>query len=213
MRLPAHHPTEEGLLGYAMGYLGELKAVLVATHLAYCPACRARVAAYEAQAGLWLEEATAAADPTALERQLQALLGRLDEPSTDIPRRPPELVAPRHPEDRPVPLPLRGWRGMTLGPQDWREVAPGVRRSAWVQRQGETSACLLRVDPGAAVPPHRHKAEEVLLVLKGRFADEHGAYGVGDVATRAAGMADHSVAFPDGECLCLMLEDAEPEFL
>ena len=37
---PVHHPTDEFLLDYAAGALGEPKSLLVATHLSMCPACR-----------------------------------------------------------------------------------------------------------------------------------------------------------------------------
>ena len=37
---PRHHPPETLLLEYATGALREAQALSLATHLAYCPACR-----------------------------------------------------------------------------------------------------------------------------------------------------------------------------
>ena len=53
--VPVHHPSEARLLDYASGALPEPMALLIATHLALCPACRRTVAELEAVGGALLE--------------------------------------------------------------------------------------------------------------------------------------------------------------
>lgn len=49
---------------------------------------------------------------------------------------------------------------------DWLPFAPGVRLKLLRQRGGVQSY-LLRLDPGASLPPHRHPIDEECMVLEG----------------------------------------------
>ncbi|HYC02108.1 MAG TPA: ChrR family anti-sigma-E factor [Azospirillaceae bacterium] len=212
MTLPRHHPTDEHLFAYASGQMGEVKAVLVATHLAYCPACRGRVAEIEAQCGDWLE----ALPPEPMDlgamddllARVEAELAVITQPIDPMPRRPFMEV----PESA-VPLPLRAWSGFDIDTRDWQEIAPGVGLSTWAREGGGSSVCLLRMDPGSTVPAHRHTAEEMLLVIKGAFSDEYGSYGIGDAITYTADTEHHAGNRGDTGCICLFLLDGELEFL
>ena len=76
MTLPLHHPDDQLLIGYASGQERAGKSLLVATHLAYCPDCRRRVASYEALCGSWFEELRC--DDHDSLGGLDALLDRMD---------------------------------------------------------------------------------------------------------------------------------------
>ena len=70
-----HHPPDDTVLRYANGTLPEAPAIVVATHLSFCPACRHRMEAYEMLGGSMLENvAPAALSPDAL----TATLAKLD---------------------------------------------------------------------------------------------------------------------------------------
>lgn len=64
-RLPKHHPDSALLMEYASGSLREPVALLIATHLALCPQCRAESHRLETVGGALLEEAT----PTSMSRK------------------------------------------------------------------------------------------------------------------------------------------------
>jgi putative transcriptional regulator len=49
--LPSQHPADDLVTAYATGSLTGAQALVIATHLAFCPACRGRVAAAEAVCG------------------------------------------------------------------------------------------------------------------------------------------------------------------
>ena len=209
MRLPSHHPQDELLFGYASGELREIKALLVATHLAYCPSCRARVAVFEAQCGAWFDEAPAASTDGPLDTLLERLHGQLGAV-------PPVFVPP--PGPRPaavdgVPEPLRSWLDGPMQERAWTDVSPGVWVSEWTRAAGGSSVCLLRMGPGAPVPAHRHTATEILLVLQGAFHDEYGRFVLGDVIGYEAGSDHHATGDESGECICLFLLDGEIVFL
>lgn len=209
-RYPRHHPDADLLLAYAGGTLPEVKALFVATHLALCPTCRARNRAFEAQCGDWLEAcAPDEGDAAGMDDLLAAVLGRIDAGVGEgpVPARSPPLP------DMPwLPEPLRSYRGL---PErgGWEEFAPGVALSAWGYEASGTSARLLRMAPGAAVPAHHHTATEGLLVLAGSFADEGGRFARGDAVTYPAGTDHHASGTGEADCVCLLVLDGPLRFL
>lgn len=196
---PTHHPADETLLRYAAGQLSVGSALVVATHLAGCAHCRTAIRIGEAIGGVLLADAV----PTAMAADaLDRALARLDAPAS-VPRSAvgsPDRVRELVP-GVPMPAPLRG---VVRGP--WRRVAPGISRirlDLTGAAPGERTY-LLRVAPGATLPEHGHRGEEITCVLTGHFHDAAGIYGPGDVAEMDAGQ-DHQPIAEQGEvCICLI---------
>lgn len=192
MTMPQHHPDESLLIEYANGSLAEAKALLVATHLALCPACRHAVAAGEiAGAALAFDDVVADVGP------MPDVAATPVEPRTAL----VEPVAP-------VPEPLRGYLGAPVVALGWKPVLTGMREYPLPEFAGRSSVRLLAIEPGRRMPRHTHEGLELTLVLQGSFADASGAYAKGDVATADASV-DHQPQAGAGElCLCLAVEDA-----
>ncbi|WP_119681086.1 ChrR family anti-sigma-E factor [Indioceanicola profundi] len=213
-RLPDHHPDDDLLFAYASGSLFEVKALFVATHLAYCPACRARVRAYEESCGQWLADIAPTMEDNGMEALLADLLGRLDEPEAPSSAQ-VDAAARKDPAFAPaqwVPEPLRSYRGFT-DKGNWTDIAQGVSLSEWAYEASGSRVCLLRMAPGGVVPAHRHTALEGLLLLTGTFRDEYGSYAKGDVVTYEPASLHHAVGTGTEDCVCLFLLDGELEFL
>jgi anti-sigma factor ChrR (cupin superfamily) len=64
----------------------------------------------------------------------------------------------------------------------------------WLRRFADDGpgVALLRYQPGAAVPRHRHQGVETVLVLAGQQSDEAGDYGEGRFLINPAG-SEHAV--------------------
>lgn len=75
---------------------------------------------------------------------------------------------------------------------------------------GQTVA-VLRYEPGASVPLHRHRGLETIMVLEGEQSDENGSYRAGDVVLNEAGTI-HSVQSDKG-CVVLILWERPVEIL
>lgn len=90
----------------------------------------------------------------------------------------------------------------------WRWRIPGYRE----HDLGLRDLRLVRLAPGAGLPPHGHGADEWTLVLAGAFEDCAGVYQRGDLAF--AGPSDrhrpHVVSAQD--CVCLAATAAPLEF-
>jgi putative transcriptional regulator len=191
---PVHHPDDSLLVEYAAGSLDEAKALLVATHLALCPACRDAVRAGEAAGAAlaFAEAGDVAVGP------LPNVEGEPVEPR-------PAAVLPSLP---PVPQPLRGYLGAPVSALAWRPVLRGMREYPLPEFAGRAGVRLLAIEPGRRMPRHTHEGQELTLVLQGSFSDATGAYAKGDVATADASI-DHQPRAGRGElCLCLAVEDA-----
>lgn len=191
----AHHPGEELLLSYALGASSQPVALLLATHLTLCEACRGTVREMEATGGALLSEiAPVAVGP----RALQSTLSRLSEPVSGI-----------VPQARfgDVPSPLRDYVGDEFANIRWVPMAPGLAQVRLITR-GPARARLIRARPGSGVAPHSHRGEEWTLVLAGSYHDESGQYGPGDVQSTTPDVLHRPVANEGPVCINLAVTDA-----
>jgi anti-sigma factor ChrR (cupin superfamily) len=90
----------------------------------------------------------------------------------------------------------------------WRDLAFEHFRDGitvhWLLRgsDAEPSVAILKYQPGAAVPLHRHAGLETIVVLEGMQSDESGDYKAGTVVFNAVG-TEHSVWTKEG-CVVLI---------
>lgn len=192
-----HHPQDDLLLAYAGGALDEGVALVVATHLSFCPACRQTVALAESVGGALLTEAAPMADGA-----LAATLARLDQ-APPQPRRTPSRDG--------TPSALRRMMGHDLSEVRWRAMGPNLAY-ANLYRQGRTRVRLLKGAPGADTGSHGHHGEEYTLVLRGGFTDETGAYGPGDLQVATADTRHNPIADPGEPCINLAVTTAPLKF-
>ncbi|WP_371348122.1 ChrR family anti-sigma-E factor [Ancylobacter sp. IITR112] len=200
-----HHATDETLLRYAAGQLPAGPARVLAVHLATCPCCRSRLAAFEAVGGALLEAmppAPMAPDAFAAalraidleDRAPDALAGPVHAEATMTARKPATL-----PGGIPLPAPLQDCE---IGP--WRWIGLGVRASTVrLPEDPQARLTLLRVGPGRKLPEHGHVGTEFTQVISGSFSDGFGRYGPGDLSEMDQDIEHQPIVDPQGECICL----------
>ena len=82
------------------------------------------------------------------------------------------------------------------GERAWHENRPGVHwKVLW--EEGDRKAVLMRYDPGATIPRHRHLGDEQIFVLEGSVSDDTGTCARGGYARRPPGCV-HSVSSGEG---------------
>lgn len=196
-----YHPEDDLILEYSAGSLSEPESLLVATHLALCPDCRARVEQLEAVGGVLLENLEGEGVGGDLRDQVFA---RLDSALIEGARL--EEVSPVESPDIRVPQPLRGYLDADLDKLDWKWRGPVDEVRILPEYPGVTSR-LLRIKAGRAMPSHTHDGTELTLVLSGGFTDRGLHYGRGDIET-ANSSVDHAPVADEGEdCFCLAIND------
>lgn len=202
---PNHHPDADALLDYASGKASQASSVLIATHLALCPECRAVVREYEALGGALIEDQAPVAVSSGA---LAATLAMLDEDDIHI------APAPRGNDVdaetlRVVPQPLRGYLNGSLDSLAWRARGRGIQEASVDMGDSSIRASMLRIAPGETIPSHTHSAIETTIVLKGAFSDDTGRYARGDVATAMDDLDHAPVADRDEECICFIVVEGD----
>jgi anti-sigma factor ChrR (cupin superfamily) len=172
---------------------------LVEAHLAFCPRCRQELQAYEAEAGLGLENLP----PEEMDTHcLENLLHKIDEHGppacidVTIPAR--DAPDPRYPEN------LRVFTGPHGEKIVWREAA-GARE--WRIPAPDISVRLMQLAPGQRLGPDISGAAEILL-LDGEVQIASTVFHGGDVLhamTRSPGFTVRV------ETLCLCVEAARED--
>ena len=97
-----------------------------------------------------------------------------------------------------------GWKSYPFGP-----FRAGIEIAHLIA--GEPAVALLRYEPGAKVPSHRHPGLETVYVLEGSQRDERGVYRAGEIVFNTEGTI-HSVVSDDG-CVVLIQWARPIEFL
>ncbi len=85
-----------------------------------------------------------------------------------------------------------------IGGADWDELMPGISaKRLWSDAATNRICMLTRFAPGAALPRHAHRGDELVFVLEGVVADEFGAITAGNVGYRPDGCV-HNVRSEKG---------------
>jgi putative transcriptional regulator len=207
MTLPQLHPDDGYLLDYATGNLSVPFAVLIASHLTLCPACRDTVKAFEGVGGAFLGSSEPAEIATG---SLAAVMQRLDR-KTAVAAATPQPVTPalNGLGVGRLPRPLERFLSEMPKPPFWRRAYFGLR-TVRIPNYGECRSRLMRIAPGSAMPRHTHAGNELLLVLQGGYSDHTGNYDVGDVAYGDPALVHKPRADADTGCLCFSVWDAPP---
>src|SRR5688572_22033689 len=195
-----HLSVDELLIAHAAGTLPEPVALAVATHLALCPAARARYSRYETLGGVLLDEL----QPASLTvDSWDRLLGRLDD-AVDEDRPDPAVPAQGC---GLLPRPLRDYVPGSLDALRWRNYGTAAEAELPVRAPGYRTS-LIRVRAGKMVPKHTHEGNELTVVLEGAFHDETGHYRRGDLAIADSSIDHRPMADEGQDCLCLAVTDA-----
>jgi len=121
----------------------------------------------------------------------------------------------------PAPLWARLAERIALDPADpgpgdlseWQKVAPGLACKLLAADAADQRVSLLvRLDPGAAYPPHRHAGLEELHLLEGELWIEDRKLFPGDYNRAEPGTGDRRVWSETG-CTCVLVTSSRDEFL
>ena len=193
------HPSDDVLMEYASGALGDGMSLLVASHLTFCPQCRRVIEADEAIGGALLSADTPEADAPAFD----AVLSRLDMAEAE-----PDPAPVSDPKS-PLPRPLSSAIGASFTDIRWRLRWPGLSEHVISEtRVGDGKAVrvsLLKAKPGLKIPEHTHEGDEATLILCGAMEDGGVVYRTGDVAQSDAQHDHQPKILNEGVCICLIV--------
>ncbi|MDC9825788.1 ChrR family anti-sigma-E factor [Devosia sp. ZB163] len=204
--MPQHHLSEDLLLAYAAGNLSEGWTIAVASHLAFCPQCRAQSAQADMLGGAMLDTI----DPEPLANDAwSAMRARLDADVQLAKALPARATAPGK---LVLPMPLRAYVGGDIDTIHWRALGRGAAQMMLPTSDPTTQVRLLRIPAGKPVPEHSHGGREVTLVLSGSFRDGEQLFGPGDIEDADGSVLHTPTATPEADCICLAVTDAPLRF-
>jgi putative transcriptional regulator len=90
----------------------------------------------------------------------------------------------------------------------WRRIGKNFRFCQLRLGDKQRETTLFFIKAGGSVPHHRHRGDEITVILKGSFSDHEDKYNVGDFIVRTSGESHRPVASQDQDCLCLSTLDA-----
>jgi putative transcriptional regulator len=199
-----HHLDDDMLVNYSAGTLAEGWSVAVATHLALCPACRAKLALFESVGGYFLQCERVEEDNVS--DGWQALRTRIETGEIEN-----VIQMKRHSVDRTFPEPLLTYIH-DAGGLKWRRLGRGAAQMIIPTNDSTTTVRLLKIPAGQPVPEHSHDGSELTLVLDGRFSDEVSTFERGDVEMADGDLTHQPRASADKDCICLAVTDAPLRF-
>lgn len=200
-----HHLDDDMLLHYAAGSLAEGWSVAVATHLALCPACRAKLEVLESVGGYFLQ--CDDADEKDVSKSWHNLKARIE--AGEI-----ENVLPMKKStaaNQTFPEPLRSYVEQAGGLK-WRRLGRGAAQMIIPTEDTTTTIRLLKIPAGQPVPEHSHGGLELTLVLDGSFSDEVATFRRGDVEMADGDLMHQPRASIEKDCICLAVTDAPLRF-
>ena len=199
---PTHHIDDALLMDYAVGATSEPESLIIATHLAYCPHCRASVRGMEEVGGALLDDV---APEAVSDDALAAVMARIEgeaPPAPVVERRSPAADA------IVVPEPLRSYLGGGLESVTWQRAMPGLQVFEVPTGRPDIKTRLLKIKAGTPMPEHTHHGHEFTLVLTGGYSDERGHFIRGDVDITDDSVQHTPVADDDEDCICLTVTQA-----
>ncbi len=207
------HPDTHWLAEYVSGSLPEAQALCIATHLEFCPQCRADINALT-EIGASLFSATD--DTTPLNPQVLDAVWQSITPDNN----PPPAVAIQaesHPTSVPAypdsfPRALRKLIPDGTSGLPWKNIGSRLSVAKLHRIDAERDVSLHRLQPGGVVSDHDHGGREITVVLSGSFSDQNGQYHPGDFLVREPGETHRPTASEDNECICLAVCDAPVKF-
>ncbi len=206
----AHHPDDNLLEQFVRRELPLGTSVIVSAHIEMCRHCQARAAEIESR---HMAELLAGSD--AVECEAPDFSGMMEK-IVELPRRQAdsqaetESTAQDHAPDEFIgdfrlPRALRP----LAGDLRWNQPGEGIHH-AMAPIDTETHCEFIFTAAGAGSPAHTHDGREYTLVLQGRFHDELGSYGSGDLLVRDASHEHQPVS--DNGCLSFAVLDRPLRF-
>tara|TARA_B100000676_G_scaffold176697_1_gene173388 strand:- start:1423 stop:2082 length:660 start_codon:yes stop_codon:yes gene_type:complete len=193
----SHHPDQTLLLDYATGAMSDAFSLIIATHLAMCPACRREVSALERIGGAMLDREN---PPQARGDDFEALMARIERDEREPEVRPARPPVP--PALATFPRPLRD-RLTSLGSDVPWNRRGAIETAFLPAAEPGHKIRMLRIAPGHGVPQHSHRGTELTLVLEGGFSDITGNYVRGDIQVADQELDHQPLADDQVACICL----------
>ncbi len=191
----AEEESEESAALYALGALSQHEARAFEEHLAEgCEACETELREFEKTVTQLAFDAPEAMPPQGAREKLLARLAAETEPTPS---------APTSGNDVAQPVTVRADEG------DWYKLCAGVLfKQLFVDPTRNTVTTLLKLEPGARMPMHRHRGIEECYVVAGDVFTNNQNLKAGDYTCAMEGSIHHPISTTGGALLLIVAPES-----
>lgn len=204
-----HHPSLSLLEQFCDGSLTSEVALLVATHLDFCPHCKRLSKDIEADLACSFATSTVAQGQDDWLSMMQQVLSQADTVKPLVEQSTDPIVTNLEVGGHQFELP-RALQRLSGKRSKWLTL--GGIATARLPSGEPHHVSLLFIDKNTAVPQHTHKGLEMTLVLAGEMVDEQGRYVPGDLIINTPDDTHTPRNVSDDPCLCLSVLSAPLQF-
>lgn len=202
--MPNFHPDISILNDYSAGTLSVSLSIAVKAHLELCPECRNSVQHLEQAGAYFLEQKSSPVS----QGLFTSMMSKIDADNTASEKiHKPRKIDKHSQSNSNLPLILQKLVNGSIEELNWRNLGKKLRISRVLTGDKKNQLAFYHIKAGGKVPHHKHKADEITLVLKGSFSDKDGIYKKGDFVVRTVGEQHSITATHNEDCLCLAVEE------
>ena len=207
-----HCPSSEMLLNHAMGNSKEAESLIISSHIAYCPACKAAVAKYESIGGFYLKNH----EELKVSKSLwNNLLDKIEDTTQD--REETNFVDYRIKtslENNGVRIPsfLHQYLPNASDTKNWSSTINNVKYYNINFNESDYKGKMLEIPPGKIMPKHSHEGVEATMVFHGGYSDESGNYNKGDLVILEDNEEHTPISSEETGCICLVVYSGSLKF-
>ncbi len=100
---------------------------------------------------------------------------------------------------------------VSISDLEWQQARPLVKmKTVWEDKESGRKAVLIRFEPGAELPLHRHKGDEYSFVIEGAISDEAGTTTAGNFTIRPNGCVHRVTSKNGATCFAVISGTTEP---
>ena len=206
-----NHPTSEMLLNYAMGNTKEAESLIIASHISYCPICKAEVAKYESMGGFYLKNHEELNVSKSLWNNIVNRIENIEQEDKSSNFVDHKVKTELCTEEIRIPSFLYNYLDYkdTLS---WNSTINNVRYFNLNFKDDTYKGKMLEIPPGKSMPKHSHEGLEATMVFHGGYSDETGDYNIGDMVICSGDEVHSPVSSSDTGCLCLVIYSGSLKF-
>ena len=205
------HPSSEMLLNYAMGNTKEAESLIISSHIAYCPICKAEVAKYESIGGFYLKNHEELKVSKSLWNNLVEKLDDLEQDDKTANYVDHKLKTNLSNDSVRIPSFLHHYLDES-NTNNWNSTINNVKYCNLDFKDDSYKGKMLQIPPGKSMPKHSHEGLEATMVFYGGYSDEAGEYNKGDLVI-LSGDEEHSpISSQETGCLCLVIYSGSLKF-
>ena len=195
-----------------MGNTNEAESLIISSHIAYCPACKAEVAKYENIGAFYLKNHEELNVSKSLWNNLLVKIDGLEQDSKETNFIDHKLSTRLCENGVRIPSFLYQYISDAPDTKNWSSTINNVKYYNINFSESSYKGKMLEIPPGKIMPKHSHEGTEATMVFHGGYSDEVGNYNKGDLVISDDNEEHTPISSEQTGCICLVIYSGSLKF-